>query len=474
MFRLPTFAVLTLLFPLLLPFTASPARAQTAAVPQSREQITLSYAPVVRKAAPAVVNIFTKKVVRERALSPLFDDPLFRQFFGQDSPFGMPRERVQNSLGSGVIVRPDGLIVTNAHVIKDADQIRVVLHDRREFEATLVSADPRVDLAVLRIQAGAEKLPSLELRDSDEIEVGDLVLAIGNPFGVGQTVTSGIVSAVARTAVGVSDYSFFIQTDAAINPGNSGGPLVTMDGRIAGINTAIFSRSGGSIGIGFAIPGNMVRSVLAAVAHGGKLIRPWLGFSGQPVTADIAASLGLARPAGVLVKAVDARSPAGQAGLRVGDVVVSLNGREIDDPDSLRFRAATEPVGSTASLGVIRGGSERALSFPLRAPPEDPPRDRALIDGRNPLTGAAVANLSPLLAEEIDFAGIPQGVVILEVGRGTPAAQIGFRPGDVVLRVNDRDIGSVRELREAVRGRVPSWSISVRRDGQVFNTTVRG
>ncbi|MEI8394227.1 MAG: DegQ family serine endoprotease [Rhodospirillaceae bacterium] len=444
----------------------------TAAVPISRDQLSLSYAPVVKRTAPAVVNIFTKTVVRDGGLGPLFDDPIFRRFFGEDSPFALPRERVQNSLGSGVLVRGDGLVVTNYHVIKDADQITVVLNDRREFEAKVVSKDQRVDLAVLRINTGSERLPFLELRDSDEIEVGDLVLAIGNPFGVGQTVTSGIVSAVARTAVGISDYNFFIQTDAAINPGNSGGALVTMDGKIAGINTAIYSRSGGSIGIGFAIPANMVRSVLEAVEGGVKLVRPWLGLNGQPVTADIASSLGLMRPAGVLVKAVDPRSPAGKSGVRVGDVILTLNGQPVDDFDALRFRVATRSVGSTATVGIIRDGSERQVAFTLVAPPEDPPRQVTELAGRNPLTGATVANLSPAFAEEIDFQGISSGVVITAVARGTPAARVGFRPGDVVLKVNDREIGTVGELKSMLRDS-GSWSISVRRDGQVLNTTIR-
>ncbi len=453
-----------------------PAVADTVApegVPAGREQITLSFAPVVKRTAPAVVNIFTKTVVQERAMSPFFDDPVFRRFFGDGQPFGMPRERVQNSLGSGVIVSADGLIVTNHHVIKGADQITVVLSDRREFEAKVVTDDPRVDLAVLRIAVGAERLPFLQLRDSDDVEVGDLVLAIGNPFGVGQTVTSGIVSAVARTAVGVSDYSFFIQTDAAINPGNSGGPLVTLDGRVAGINAAIYSQSGGSIGIGFAIPANMVRAVLAAVTSGGKPIRPWLGLTGQAVTAELAASLGLPRPAGVLIRSVDARSPAAQSGIKVGDVVTTVNGRAVNDPEALLFRTATEPVGAHVTLGVTRRGAERTVEFTLIAPPEDPPRQVTTLSGRSPLAGATVANLSPAYAEEIEFAGLPQGVVISGVARGSPAAQVGFQPGDVLLRVDDRDIAEVRDLKAALSVGGDQWRIRLKRDDQVIDTTLR-
>ena len=267
--------VLAVFFGLLVSLSG-PVLAQTVeqGVPTSRIQIELSFAPVVKQVAPAVVNIFSRRIVRQRAVSPLFDDPFFKRFFGEDfGMLGVPRERIQSSLGSGVIVSPDGLIVTNYHVIKGSDEITVVLPDRREFAATLVLDDERTDLAVLRIDAGNDALPSVDFRDSDDVEVGDLVLAIGNPFGVGQTVTSGIVSATARTQVGISDYSFFIQTDAAINPGNSGGALVTLDGKLLGINTAIFSRGGGSIGIGFAIPANMVRTVVACAARGGEIVR---------------------------------------------------------------------------------------------------------------------------------------------------------------------------------------------------------
>ncbi|MDO9125294.1 MAG: trypsin-like peptidase domain-containing protein, partial [Parvibaculum sp.] len=273
------------------------ARAQDAReVPSSRGQVQLSYAPVVKRVAPAVVIVYTKRVVQERAGSPLFNDPFFQQFFGNRFSFGVPRERVQQSLGSGVIVDPSGLIVTNYHVIKDGQQFTVALADRREFDAQLVLSDERTDLAVLRIDAGKQKLPHLTFKNSDSVEVGDLVLAIGNPFGVGQTVTSGIVSALARTHVGVSDYQFFIQTDAAINPGNSGGALVTMDGRLIGINSAIYSQTGGSIGIGFAIPSNMVESVVASARDGGHVKRPWFGAQLQAVDSDLAQSLGLDRP----------------------------------------------------------------------------------------------------------------------------------------------------------------------------------
>jgi len=452
---------------------AGPATAEPRAVPDSRDQIQLSFAPVVKRAAPAVVNIYTSRKVQARA-SPLLDDPFFRRFFGESFSFGMPRERVESSLGSGVIVTADGLIVTNAHVIKGADDITVVLNDRREFAARLETVDERVDLAVLRIDAGAEKLPFLTFRDSDDLEVGDLVLAIGNPFGVGQTVTSGIVSALARTAVGVSDYSFFIQTDAAVNPGNSGGALVTMDGRLVGINTAIYSRTGGSIGIGFAIPANMVRTVIAAVQNGGKLVRPWIGAGGQAVTTDLAQSLGLQRPVGVLINQIWPKGPAEAAGLRVGDVVVKVDGRDVDTPEALRYRIATQSVGRSVPLTVLRNGRETDVSLKLIAPPEDPARDNTVIKGRNPFAGAEVVNVNPALVEELGLNGVQSGVMVLQIQRGTPAAQFGFRPGDVILRVNDREIGQVDDLVGVLDRAGRGWTLSIRRDGQVISTSIGG
>lgn len=453
------------------PVGAESVAAPTRSAPESRQQITLSFAPVVRQAGPAVVNIYTRKVVREQTpLAPLFADPFFQRFFGEAMPPGLSRERVQNSLGSGVLVRPDGLIVTNEHVVKGSDEITVVLADRREFEAHVVSADPRTDLAVLRIGVDGERLPYLEIHDSDELEVGDLVLAVGNPFGVGQTVTSGIVSAVARAASGISDYNFFIQTDAAINPGNSGGALIAMDGRLVGINTAIYSRSGGSLGIGFAIPANMVRTVVEAVAKGGRVVRPWLGLTGQPVTADIAYSLGLPRPAGVLVNGIEPTSPAGQAGLRTGDVVTAVNGRDVDDPEALRFRIATLPVGSRAALAVLRGGRPQEVAFTLVPPPEVPARETTELKGRHSLAGATVANLSPAVAEEIRFEGTPKGVVVLEVAPNSTAGQIGLKAGDVVLRINEREVATVREVQAALRERASAWNLSIRRGDRVLNT----
>jgi Do/DeqQ family serine protease len=450
----------------------TPVVPQARTLPESRQAVLQSFSPLVRRAAPAVVNVFTRKVVRERPTSPLMSDPFFRRFFGDQ--LGGEQQREQNSLGSGVIVRKDGVIVTNHHVIKGADEIRVVLHDRRELEATLIGSDERTDLAVLRITAPSEGLPILELGDSDGIEVGDLVLAIGNPFGVGQTVTSGIVSATARTMVGVSDYRFFIQTDAAINPGNSGGALLAMDGRVIGINTAIYSQTGGSVGIGFAIPANMVRAVVTGLVDGGKIIRPWFGASGQPVGSDVAASLGLTRPSGVILELVAPNSPAARAGLKVGDVITSIDGREVEDAQALKFRIGTLAIGGQARLGVIRQGLERQVVVALVAPPEDPPRQTTPLTGRHPFSGATVANLSPALAEELGIEATSRGVIVMQVRQGTVAQRLGVSTGDVILKVNDTEIASVEGLRRAVGSERETWRLSIKRGERVMNVQVRG
>lgn len=450
---------------------AGPAIAAERVVPESREQIRFSYAPVVKKAAPAVVNIYTRTVV-EQPSSPLFADPFFRRFFGEQLFGGIPRKRIENALGSGVIVGADGTIVTNHHVIKGASQITVVLPDRREFEARVVGSDERADIAVLRIDARGAPLPVLQFGDSDSAEVGDLVLAIGNPFGVGQTVTSGIISALARTTVGITDSSFFIQTDAAINPGNSGGPLVTMDGKLIGINTAIYSGSGGSVGIGFAIPANMVRMVVASILSGGKPVRPWLGAQGETVTPDIADSIGLSRPAGVLINDIYKGSPADVAGLKPGDVILKIDGRDVNDAESLRYRIATKPIKTTAALTVYRQGRRFNLPIALTSPPEVPPRDTTRLGGDFPLSGAVVANLSPAVADDLGVDTFQKGVVVTDVSEGTAAAQLGLKPGDIILRINGAKMKSVEDLKTMIRRRPDTWRMSFRRRGRVLDVVV--
>jgi serine protease Do len=443
-------------------FLAMPACADPV-VPQSRAQISLSFAPLVKQVTPAVVNIYTQKLVRQ-GMSPLFDDPFFSQFFGGTLPQGMSRERMENSLGSGVIVRSDGLIVTSRNVIADADQIRVVLSDRREFDAKLMMSDEHADLAILRIDAKGETFPYLELKDSDEAQVGDLVLAIGNPFGVGQTVTMGIISALTHKAVGSGDLGYFIQTDAAINPGNSGGALVTMDGKLTGINAAIYSRDGGNMGIGFAVPSNMVRLMINAVTQGKENItHPWIGIEGQEITRDIALSLGMAQPTGILVKRLHPASPAASAGLRAGDVIFSVNGHDVDDPEDFHYRITALPVGSSAEFGIIRNGQKSTLSVEMIAPPENPPRHETLVTGRNPVSGAKIANLSPAVAEEIGLNNAENGVVVTQIKDDTLAVSIGLQVGDILVSINGKKIASVDDALSALAQPGNGWRLTIRR-----------
>jgi Do/DeqQ family serine protease len=407
-------------------------------VPQSSTEMKMSFAPLVRDAAPAVVNIYTKGVVRTRSRSA-FRDPFFDEFFGRRGFGGMTRERVQSSLGSGVIVEPDGVIVTNNHVIENMTEIKVVLNDRREFNAEVLLADPQTDLAILKIEVD-EALPYLSFADSDTAEVGDIVLAIGNPFGVGQTVTNGIVSALARTNVSVSDFQFFIQTDAAINPGNSGGALIDVDGQLLGVNTAIFSRSGGSNGIGFAIPGNLVRQVVNSAVSGSSMIqRPWLGASTDTVTSDLAKALGLDRPKGALVNELFANGPADRGGLREGDVITRIDDDDIFDSDAMRYHIATKQAGQRVDVNVIREGQPRQLRVMLDFPPETPAANETVVEGRNPFTGTTIANMSPALNQELRRSFNERGVVVLKGNRYA-------REKHKILSVNGEKITSVDQL----------------------------
>lgn len=434
-------------------------------VPETQSQVMLSFAPVVKAAAPAVVNIYTKKVVQVQS-SPFFNDPFFRRFFGDQNPFGIPQERVQGSLGSGVIVRDYGVIVTNNHVVAGADEIRVVLADRREFDAEVILSDARSDLAVLKIDAGGDPLPFLQLADSDTVEVGDISLAIGNPFGVGQTVTSGIVSAAARTNAGISDYQFFIQTDASVNPGNSGGALIGLDGRLIGINSAIYTRTGESAGIGFAIPSNMVKTVVDAALTNGAIVRPWIGATGQNVDYQIAESLGLDRPGGVLVENVYPGGPADLAGIQAGDIVTAVNGKEILDAAGLHFRIATTEQGDTVPFIVNRGGQVLELPVTLSLPPENPPRNETVLEGRNLFQMVKVANLSPRLADEIGFDVMETGVIVLEVDPRSPAARRNFiRPGDIILSLNGAPINRVQDLVSILQTETQDYIYELRRQG---------
>ena len=438
-------------------------------VPDSHAGMMQSFSPLVKATAPAVVNVYADRMV-QRSMSPFAGDPFFEQFFGQRMP---NRTERQTSLGSGVIIESHGIVVTNNHVIKDADDIRVALTDGREFKSRILLKDERFDLAILQIE-GDGPFPIIEFGDTDTIEVGDIVLAIGNPFGVGQTVTSGIVSALARNGVGVSDFGFFIQTDAAINPGNSGGALIDMNGRLMGINTAIFSRSGGSNGIGFAIPASLVRVVAETAESGGEVFeRPYIGATFETVTPDVAEALGLDRAAGALVSDVVDGGPAGGAGLRAGDIVVGFNNQPIEHPDALGYRLATTGVNATAELDVLSRKGRKTIAITLRAPPADDPRDRRALEGKNPFAGAVVSNITPRIADKLRLPSSVRGVIVTEVPRQSLAGRYGFLPGDLIAEVNGVEIANVDILAQILAEGASFWRFEIVRGGQRIRQIIR-
>lgn len=438
------------------------AEAQTAkSVPQNQVQMQLSFAPLVKQTAGAVVNVYAERQVQRQ--SPFAGDPFFEQFFGQRMP---NRTEKQSSLGSGVIVEANGTVITNNHVIDGADDIKIALSDGREFPCKVILKDDRVDLAVLKIQSKNETFPILPIANSDAVEVGDLVLAIGNPFGVGQTVTSGIVSALARNQV-KNEVGFFIQTDASINPGNSGGALVNMNGELIALNTAIFSQGGGSNGIGFAIPANLVKVFLAASDRGDKSFeRPYIGASFEPVTSDVAEALGLDKVRGALVTKVVDGGPAAKAGLKPGEVITALNNIPVEHPDALGYRLTTAGLGATVSLTVLDNGKEHEASMTLAAAPESTPRDERLIQGNNPFAGSTVANLSPRVADELHLPPDSTGVVIESLKADSPAARLGFAPRDIVVSINGVTVNTTEILQRTVGSNPSFWRVEIERDGQ--------
>ncbi len=438
-------------------------------LPSSSGDILLSFAPVVKQAQPAVVNVYASRTDK-RPQNPFFDDPIFRFFGGMGRPGG-PTAR---SLGSGVLVDPSGLVVTNYHVIQGMTDVKVALADKREFDAEIVLRDQRTDLVVLQLKGG-ERFPAMELGDSDALEVGDIVLAIGNPFAVGQTVTQGIVSALARTQVGISDYGFFIQTDAAINPGNSGGALIDLRAKLVGINSAIYSQTGSSIGIGFAIPVNMVKSVIAAAKGGGHAVRrPWFGASLQTVSREIAESLGLARPAGALLADLSAGGPAAAAGLKRGDLITAIDGQPVDDPEGLGYRLGTKPLGGTASVTFLRDSKQSTVAIKLVPAPEFPARDPVKLTGYSPFSGMTVVNVSPAVLEELSIRGVSEGVAISDIEEGSRAAMVNFQKGDVILAINDKAIGTTRDLEKAAQLPHDYWKLTIARGGEVITTVIGG
>src|ERR1700722_18630494 len=435
-------------------------------VPSDAAAMRLSFAPVVRRAAPAVVNVYSRRVVRTQV------DPFWGMFMGG----AVPQDRIAQSLGSGSIVRPDGVILTNHHVIEGAQEITVVTADRREWPAKVLLDDPRTELAVLKIDPGAEKLPAIAIDDTGDVQVGDLVLAIGDPFGVGQTVTNGIISALARSDTSVNNFSSFIQTDAAINPGNSGGPLVDMNGDLIGVNTAILSGSGTSSGVGFAIPAALVKQVVTTALGGGHaVVRPWLGLRPQVLTGEVARSFGLASPQGVLAADLWPDGPAARAGVARGDVIVSVNGQAVNDPTSLNYAVATMAPGASVSLLVRKaGGAEHTLTAHLATPPDTPAKDERTLSGRNPFNGATVINLSPAAADQLGldpFSGT--GVVVTGVSGGD-AARLGLQPGDFIRGVNGTPISTVSSLVPLLAAPAQVWTIVIERNGQTITAQVRG
>lgn len=424
-------------------------------------------ANVVQKVLPSVVNISSEKTVMVQQ-SPLFSDPFFRDFFGG----GVPREQVQRALGSGVIVSDDGYIITNNHVVGGADRVEVRLADGRIFSARIIGTDPQSDVAVIKIDT--RDLPAVTIGDSAGLRIGTFVFAVGNPFGLEQTVTFGIISALGRTGLGITDYENFIQTDASINPGNSGGALVNMRGELIGINTAILSRSGGSVGIGFAIPVNLAMNIKNSLLKYGKVVRGWLGVSVQEITPKIADALELDAVKGVLVTGVGEDSPAAKAGLKRGDIIRTINAKPVNKTSAVRFMVAEVTPGSEVTLSIVRDGKQKKLSVVVGDLSKAlSPQDRLLIENNKFLAGGTISDIPPAVREELRIGDDIQGVFVLDVKHSSPAESTGLRPGDIIIRVNGRKTRSLQELTgllEQLAGR--KLSISIFRQGSIMNMTI--
>jgi Do/DeqQ family serine protease len=444
---------------LALVLAALPLRAQQ--VPTSQAEIALSFAPLVKQASPAVVNIYAR-VVREARPGPFAGDPFFERFF---EGFGRGQPRVENSLGSGVILSDDGIVVSNYHVVGTATDIRVVLADRREFQARVLLGDAESDLAILKID-GVSDMPYLPLRASDTVEVGELVLAIGNPFGVGQTVSSGIVSGLARSgAAARTGQGYFIQTDAPINPGNSGGALIDMAGRLIGVNTSILTRSGGSNGIGFAIPADLVAAfVMQAEAGNTRFERPWAGMNGQSVDPEMAEVFGLDRPEGVVVSGLHAVSPFARAGVEVGDVIVAVGGQPVNTPAEMIYRMSVAGTGERVAATVLRDGTRFTVDVALLRAPEDPPREPLTLGRRDLLEGLALVRVNPAVMEEFNLPLESRGVVVTDPG---PLGQrVGLRVGDVIQSINQQPVERPVEVAQAFGSGARGFALEIIRGAQ--------
>ena len=456
---------------------------EVAAVPAAAGGVALpSFVPVVKTVSPAVVNISTTRVIKGPQQggegNPLMEDPFFRHFFGDEfyKRFQIPKDRRENSLGSGVIVSADGYIVTNNHVIAKADEIKVLLADRREFKGKVVGSDPKSDIAVIKIDG--KDLPMVPWGDSDKLEVGEYVLAIGNPFGLNQTVTMGIVSAIGRANVGITDYEDFIQTDAAINPGNSGGALVNARGELIGINTAIFSRSGGYMGIGFAVPTNMTRTVMDSLIKTGKVVRGWLGVSIQPLTPELATQFGLKDARGALVNEVIPESPALGAGVRSGDIITTFDGKPVESPTALRNMVAGTPVGKSVKVELLREKKPVTVNVKITEQPKE--IQRAGIEGGTPeeesarntaLAGLEVRDLTKDVAEQLGLGRNAAGVVVTNIVVGSPAEAAGVEEGDVIVEVNRKPVRNLKDFRkvtEKLDKKSDTLLLVVRRGGRLY------
>ena len=423
-----------------------------ASSPVASDQVSFAsgFSSIAEKSVPSVVNIASTKIVRLQEggqMSPFFMDPFFEQFFGQ--PREMPQERREQSLGSGVIVSPDGYLLTNNHVVEGAKEIQITLNDKREFDAEVIGTDSRTDIAVLKIDA--KELPAIAFGDSAKVRVGDFAIAIGSPFGLTQTVTMGIVSATGRGELGIEDYEDFIQTDASINPGNSGGALVNVSGELIGINTAILSRgTGGNQGIGFAIPINMARQVMEQILEHGKVTRGYLGAYIQTMTPDLAEAFGLSKPRGVLLHDVDPDGPAGKSGLQHGDIVLELNGEPTNDSREFRLKIAALQPGTKVHLKVLRDKTEQEFDVVLG---ELPPESEGALGQQEPaetaLQGLSVEELTPQIAGQLNIPSRIRGVVVSRVQQGSAAAEAGINRGDIIMEVNRRSVSNVSEFRRA-------------------------
>jgi serine protease Do len=429
---------------------------------QGQEYVSLTFAPMVKKVVPAVVSVVSEvKPVRTSnrdrqqmppGLPPGLED-FFGDFFGRGGP-GMPEPRPRRGQGSGVVVTPDGYILTNNHVVEDADEVRIILNDRREFQAKVIGTDPPTDIAVVKIDAKA--LPVLPISDSAKVQVGDLALAVGNPFGLEQTVTMGIIGATGRSGIHAGGYEDFIQTDAAINPGNSGGALVNTNGQLIGINTAILSRSGGNQGIGFAIPINMAREVMDQLIKTGKVTRGYMGAYLQELTPELQKAFKLPKLAGAVVTQVEPGAPAAKAGVQAGDVITELNGQPVNDVNDLRLRVSRTPPGQTVKLTVQRPEGPQEIAVTLGTLPRDAGSarpDRTPEGGQSSaLEGVSVDELTPQLAQQLQIPANVKGVVVTDVDSSSPAAEAGLSRGDVIMQVNRKDVSTVSEFQSAIRG----------------------